>query len=148
MTRPVVRTARPADFDAWLPLWLGYQRFYETDIADDETRETWRRFHDPAEPMHAAVAELDGRIAGIVHFIRHRSCWTRGDYMYLQDLFTDAAARGRGVGRALIEHVYEAARAQGCSRVHWLTQEGNATAQLLYDRIAQRSGFVQYRKIL
>lgn len=148
MSAIVVRAALPGDFDAWLPLWRGYQRFYETDIADDVTRETWRRFHDPREPMWCALAELEGRVVGFVHSIQHRSCWTSGDYTYLQDLFTDPSVRGRGVGRALIEHVYGEARARGCSRVHWLTQANNATAQLLYDRIADRSGFVQYRKIL
>jgi len=146
MSTVTVRAAEPRDFDAWLPLWRGYQVFYRADIADAVTRETWRRFHDPAEPMHAAVAELDGRVVGIVHFIQHRSCWTSGDYMYLQDLFAEASVRGRGVGRALIEHVYAEARARGCSRVHWLTHETNETAQRLYDRIAERSGFVQYRK--
>jgi len=144
----MVRAAEPADFDAWLPLWRGYQTFYEADIADEVTRETWRRFHDPKEPMDAAVATLDGRIVGIVHFIQHRSCWTAGDYMYLQDLFTDAAVRGRGVGRALIEHVYAQARRRGCARVHWLTHQTNATAMQLYDRVAERSGFVQYRKVI
>jgi len=143
-----VRLAAPGDFEAWLPLWRGYQTFYEVDLADDVTHETWRRFHDPREPMHAAVAELAGRIVGIVHHIQHRSCWTTGDYMYLQDLFTDAAVRGRGVGRALIEHVYAEARRRGCSRVHWLTHETNATAMRLYDQVATRSGFVQYRKLL
>jgi GNAT superfamily N-acetyltransferase len=143
-----VRPATPADWDAWLPLWRGYQRFYETVIPDAVTTETWRRFHDPAEPMDAAVAELDGRVAGVVHVIEHRSCWTTGNYLYLQDLFTDEGVRGRGVGRALIEHVYAEARRRDCSRVHWLTQASNATAQLLYDRIAERSGFVQYRKLL
>ena len=148
MSAVIVRGARLDDFEQWLPLWRGYQSFYETEIADTVTRETWRRFHDAAEPMHAAVAELEGRVVGIVHFIEHRSCWTTGDSMYLQDLFTEASVRGRGVGRALIEHVYERARSLGCSRVHWLTQETNATAMRLYDDVADRSGFVQYRKLL
>jgi GNAT superfamily N-acetyltransferase len=143
-----VRPAVPADFDAWLPLWRGYQAFYKVDIADGVTRETWRRFHDAGEPMHCTLAELDGRAVGMVHFIEHRSCWTSGNYFYLQDLFTDAEVRGRGVGRALIEHVYEQAQARGCTRVHWLTHHSNATATQLYDRIAERSGFVQYRKVI
>lgn len=143
-----VRPATAGDFDAWLPLWRGYQAFYRVDIAEAVTRETWRRFHDTGEPMHCALAELDGRVAGLVHFVEHRSCWTTGNYLYLQDLFTDDAARGLGVGRALIEHVYAQARARGCARVHWLTHETNATAMRLYDRIAERSGFVQYRKVI
>jgi GNAT superfamily N-acetyltransferase len=143
-----VRPATTGDFDAWLPLWRGYQAFYRVDIADAVTRETWRRFHDAGEPMHCALAELDGRVAGLVHLVEHRSCWTTGNYLYLQDLFTDAVLRGRGIGRALIEHVYAQARARGCARVHWLTHETNATAMQLYDRIAERSGFVQYRKVV
>ena len=148
MQAPIVRMASPADFEAWLPLWRGYQVFYAADIADAVTRETWRRFHDPSEPMHAAVAELDGRIAGIVHYIEHRSCWTTGNYMYLQDLFVDPAVRGQGLGRALIEHVYAEAAARGCARVWWLTHESNTDAMVLYDRVADKSGFVQYRKVL
>jgi GNAT superfamily N-acetyltransferase len=143
-----VRPARPADFNAWLPLWRGYQLFYKVDIPDAVTRETWRRFHDDAEPMHCALAAREDRVVGLVHFIEHRSCWTSGNYMYLQDLFTDATVRNAGVGRALIEHVYAQARARGCARVHWLTHESNAIAMQLYDRIAERSGFVQYRKRL
>ena len=142
-----IRAVTEADFDAWLPLWKGYQDFYRVDIAEDVTRTTWRRFLDPAEPMYAALAWEAGRAVGMVHWILHRSCWTAGDYCYLQDLFVAADVRGRGCGRALSEHVYACARAAGASRVHWLTHETNRDAMLLYDRIAERSRFVQYRKI-
>ena len=98
--------------------------------------------------MHAALAEIGGTAVGIVHFIEHRSCWTTGNYMYLQDLFVAPDARGHGVGRALIEHVYAEAAARGCSRVWWLTHESNTQAMVLYDHVADRSGFVQYRKML
>ena len=144
----VVRPLEPGDHDAWDPLWRGYLTFYETVIPDEVRAVTWRRLLDPAEPMKGAVALRDGIAVGIVHHIRHRSCWTVGDYVYLQDLFVAQSERGGGVGRALIEHVYAAARAAGCARVHWLTHETNRTAMKLYDRIADRSGFVQYRKIL
>ena len=98
--------------------------------------------------MDAALAcHDDGRALGLVHTVRHRSCWTIGDYCYLQDLFVAPDARGLGLGRALIEHVYREAAASGCSRVHWLTHETNQDAMLLYDRIGDRSGFVQYRKL-
>lgn len=142
-----IRMATEQDYAQWLPLWKGYQAFYEADIADDVTELTWRRFLDPDEPMHCAVAEIDGELVGLVHYIYHRSCWTKGDYCYLQDLFASTEARGKGVGRALIEHVYAAALAAGASRVHWLTQESNHTAMQLYDRIAAKSGFLQYRKL-
>ena len=143
-----IRMLEPADHDEWLPLWKGYQAFYQTDIADDVTRMTWQRLLDPAEPMHCAVAEVDGALAGMVHYIYHRSCWTKGDYCYLQDLYAVEAQRGRGIGRALIEHVYAAAAEHGAARVWWLTHESNLTAMQLYDRIADKSGFVQYRKLM
>jgi len=143
-----IRPVEPADFDAWMPLWRGYQMFYEVDIAPETSRVTWDRFLDPREPMSAALAFAGDEAIGLVHWIMHRSCWTVGDYCYLQDLFVDKSMRGKRIGRQLIEYVYEAAAAAKCSRVWWLTQESNATARLLYDRIADRSGFIQYRKIL
>ncbi|MDH4568218.1 GNAT family N-acetyltransferase [Pseudomonas sp. BN414] len=143
-----IRPLCAADYAAWLPLWQGYQRFYKTEIPAETTAVTWQRFLDPAEPMHAAVAWQDGKAVGMVHFIYHRSCWTTGDYCYLQDLYVAEGLRGGGIGRQLIEHVYAQARTAGISRVHWLTHETNTDAMQLYDRIADRSGFVQYRKIL
>jgi GNAT superfamily N-acetyltransferase len=139
--RPLVNS----DFDEWLRLWRGYQEFYHVEIAPDVSRVTWVRLLDRSEPMHGAVAVSGGQTIGLVHFIYHRSCWTTGNYCYLQDLFVNGDARGQGTGRALIEYVYKRARAAGCSRVHWLTHESNKTAMRLYDRIAERPGFVQYR---
>ena len=133
------------DFDIWLPLWKGYQRFYKVDIPLSVTRQTWARFSDPAEPMHAALATSGGQALGLVHSIYHRTTWATGDDCYLQDLFIAEDARGSGIGRALIEHVYADAKRRGVSRVHWLTHETNHNAMQLYDRIADRSGFIQYR---
>lgn len=144
----LIRAARPEDFEQWLPLWQGYQRFYKSDIAPAVTELTWARFHDAAEPMHCAVAEEGGKLVGLVHFIYHRSCWTAAPYCYLQDLFAAEDQRGQGVGRALIEHVYAQATAAGAARVYWLTHETNHNAMQLYDRIADKSGFLQYRKLL
>lgn len=143
-----IRPVNAADHAAWLPLWQGYQRFYNAEIAVETTTLTWQRFLDPTEPMHAALAWQDGRAVGLVHFIYHRSCWTVGDYCYLQDLFVDGTLRGRGIGRQLIEQVYAQAHAAGATRVHWLTHESNSSAMQLYERIAERSGFLQYRKTL
>lgn len=143
-----IRLAEPRDFDQWLPLWEGYQAFYKVQIAPDVTQLTWQRLLDPAEPMHCAVAESGGELLGIVHYIYHRSCWTRGDYCYLQDLYAAPQHRGKGIGRALIEHVYAKAAEAGAARVWWLTHESNAPAMLLYDRIADKSGFIQYRKVM
>ena len=143
-----VRTLRDTDKPDWSRLWAGYQAFYRTEIPEAASERAWRRFADPREPMAAYGAFVEDRLVGIVHTIYHRSCWTEGDYCYLQDLFTDESMRGRGVGRALIEHVYQEAAARGASRVYWLTHETNKEAMLLYDRIAERSGFLQYRKLL
>jgi GNAT superfamily N-acetyltransferase len=141
----VIRPLRPEDRAEWEVLWKGYQVFYKTDIPAEVTDLTWARFHDPAEPVHALGAFVDGHVEGIVHYIFHRSCWTKGDYCYLQDLFTRKDARGKGIGRQLIEAVRAAAAAAGASRVHWLTHETNAEAMVLYNRVAERSGFLQYR---
>lgn len=148
MSAVTIRAATAADFDAWLPLWRGYQTFYKTDIPHATTLVTWQRLLSPDEPMHAALAEHDGAVVGMVHYIEHRSCWTTGNYMYLQDLFVEPAKRGLGLGRTLIEHVYTEAARRRCSRVWWLTHETNTDAMVLYDRVADKSGFVQYRKVL
>jgi len=145
---PVLRPVSAADHAAWLPLWRGYQAFYQVDIPEATTAVTWQRLLDPAEPMHAVLAWQGERAIGLVHWIYHRACWSVGDYCYLNDLFAEPDVRGTGVGRALIEHVYREAQGAGCSRVYWLTHETNEVAMRLYDRVAQRSGFVQYRKAL
>lgn len=142
----IVRAIAPADFAQWAPLWAGYNNFYQRVVPEAVTEMTWSRFFDAYEPVHAVVAERDGQLLGLVHYLYHRNTAMIGPTCYLQDLFTSEAARGRGVGRALIEAVYERARVAGAARVYWHTHETNATAMLLYDRIAERSGFVQYRK--
>lgn len=144
-----IRELLAADFAGWLPLWQGYLEFYKSTIPEETTKTTWQRLTDPKEPMFALGAFSDsGKLVGIVHIIYHRSCWTTGDYCYLQDLFTAENARNKGVGTALIEAVYARAKADGASRVHWLTHETNTNAQKLYEKIAVRSGFIQYRKVL
>lgn len=145
-----VRPVAPNDFASWLPLWVGYQRFYGREIGDDVTRSTWRRFFDAYEPVHALVAEAadGGGLLGLAHFLYHRNTSLIAPVCYMQDLFTAEAARGQGVGRALIETVYETARAAGAARVYWQTHETNATAQALYDKLAERPGFILYRKNL
>ncbi len=148
----LVRDVLPSDHEQWLPLWDGYNAFYErtgaTALPAQITQTTWRRFFDPAEPVNAMVAELDGRLVGLVHYIFHRNTIMLAPICYLQDLFTSAERRGRGVGRALIEAVYERAHQAGSSRVYWLTHETNLTARRLYDELAERSGFIVYRRNL
>ncbi len=152
MTGLVVRPATRADYDRWLPLWDGYNAFYgrsgDTALAADITAATWERFFDPYEPMFALVAEQGGALLGLTHYLLHRSTTSLLPSLYLQDLFTAAEARGKGVGRALIESVYAAARERSLPRVYWLTHETNDTAMTLYDSIAEKSGFVVYRKML
>jgi GNAT superfamily N-acetyltransferase len=143
-----VRATAAADHDAWVPLWRGYLAFYQTELPESVYTTTWQRLMDPAEPMHAALAEVDGQAVGLVHFIEHRSCWSPLNSLYLQDLYAAPELRGLGVGRALIEHVYARAPELGCGKVHWLTHETNLPAMQLYDRIAEKPGFVQYRKNL
>jgi GNAT superfamily N-acetyltransferase len=146
--RPITET----DHAQWLPLWDGYNAFYgrsgATALDPEITRVTWARLFDPAEPMHALVAEEGGALIGLAHYLYHRSTTSIGPTCYMQDLFTAAEARGRGVGRALIEAVYAAARAAGAGRVYWQTHETNATAMRLYDQVAEKSGFLVYRKLL
>jgi len=146
-----IRPVRPDDFDAWKPLWDGYNAFYgrvgATALPDEITRTTWARFFDGYEPVHALVAEAEDGLLGLAHYLFHRSTTALGPNCYLQDLYTAEAARGRGVGRALIQAVYRQARAAHCGRVYWQTQEGNATARRLYDQVAEQSGFIVYRKL-
>jgi GNAT superfamily N-acetyltransferase len=143
-----IRPLEPSDREAWDPLWQGYLTFYEASVSDEVTDLSWSRLHDPAEPMHGYAAVIDGRMAGIMHLILHRSMWTKGPYCYLQDLFTAPWARRQGVAAALIEHATAEAAANGASRQIWLTHETNLEARRLYDRVATRTGFIQYRKSL
>jgi GNAT superfamily N-acetyltransferase len=144
-----VRKLTRSDHDQWKPLWNAYLAFYETRLPDAVYEATWARFHDDAEPMWAYGAFDDGGcMVGIAHIILHRSCWSDAPYCYLQDLFTAPDRRGCGIGRTLIEHVRVIATAKGATRLHWLTHETNAIAMALYDRVASRSGFVQYRIVL
>jgi GNAT superfamily N-acetyltransferase len=148
----LIRAVEPADFEKWKPLWDGYNAFYgrkdETALPDEITCTTWVRFFDAYEPVHALVADQAGHLQGLVHYIFHRSTIALGSNCYLQDLFTLEAARGQGVGRALIEEVYRRAKIAGSSRVYWHTHETNAIAMQLYDKIAEKSGFVVYRKTM
>ena len=147
-----IRPVAPGDYAQWLPLWDGYNVFYgrsgPTALDPEITRTTWERFFNAGEPVHALVAEESGTLLGLAHYLYHRSTTSIGLNCYPQDLFTRSEARGRGVGRALIEAVYAAARAAGSPRVYWQTHETNATAMRLYDQVAEKSGFLVYRKLL
>jgi GNAT superfamily N-acetyltransferase len=147
-----VRFVARSDFQKWLPLWDGYNAFYgragTTALPRAITERTWSRFFDGYEPVHGLVAESCGELLGLAHYLFHRSTTLIEPICYLQDLFTAEAARGRGVGRALIEAVYREAQRGGSPRVYWQTHETNRTARALYDRIAEHQGFIVYRKQL
>ena len=145
-----VRDITPSDHEQWLPLWDGYNAFYgrsgPTALPAEITATTWRRFFEPAEPVYALVADLDGRLVGLAHYLFHRSTILLAPICYLQDLFTTPDLRRTGVGRALIEAVYRRAEQAGSARVYWQTHETNLLARRLYDQVAERSGFIVYRR--
>ncbi|MBD9464563.1 GNAT family N-acetyltransferase [Pseudomonas sp. Pdm06] len=148
MSQIEIRRVSANDHAAWLPLWQAYLRFYNTELPDAVSQSTWQRLLDDREPTHGALAWNGDTAVGLVHFIYHRSNWSIENSCYLQDLLVTEQSRGTGVGRQLIEFVYATAKADGCCKVHWLTHETNATAIQLYERIAERPGFIQFRKAL
>jgi GNAT superfamily N-acetyltransferase len=147
-----VRFVVPEDLNQWLVLWEGYNSFYGrsglTALPPAITQTTWARFFDTDEPVYCLVAESEGRLVGITHYILHRSTIAIEPTCYLQDLFTIESSRAKGVGKALITAVYAQAKIGGSARVYWHTHETNAVAMKLYDMVAERSGFVVYRKLL
>ena len=149
-TKPavVVRPIEEADFAGWLPLWDGYNAFYgrhgETALPREVTTTAWQRFFDPGEPVFALVAVADGHVVGLVHYLYHRSTTRTELVCYLQDLFTLESERGLGIGKALIHGVYAAARDAGIKRVYWQTHQTNSAGRLLYDKVAQHTGFIVY----
>ena len=149
MSTPLhVRAVVAADYPAWRPLWDDYNAFYgrsgSAALPESITESTWERFFSASEAVHAVVAEDDGRVVGLAHYLFHRSTTRLNDVCYMQDLFTAENRRGLGVGRQLILAVYEAARAAGSSRVYWQTQDTNEAGRALYDKVARHQGFIVY----
>jgi GNAT superfamily N-acetyltransferase len=146
-----IRGIEKRDHGRWKSLFAGYNAFYgragPAALPDEVVETSWQRFLDPAEPVHALVAEQDGRLVGLAHYLFHRSTTQIQPVCYLQDLYTAEQSRGAGVGRKLILAVYDRARACGSPRVYWQTHETNGTAMQLYDKVAERSGFIVYRKL-
>lgn len=143
----VVRPLASDDAADWRRLWTAYLAFYETVLPEAIFRSTFARITDEGSNESAGLlAVLDGRPVGLAHYLFHRSCWTIDNVCYLQDLYADPAVRGTGVGRALIEAVHTRAAAAGAPEVYWMTQEFNATARRLYDRIAVKTPFIVYQK--
>ena len=141
----VIRPLQQSDHAAWRELWTAYLAFYEAEVPEEVYETTWARLFDRGEyEPNGFLALLDGNPVGLVHYIFHRTCWSVANNCYLQDLFTAPAARGSGVGAALIEKVREAASTRGVTNVYWMTHETNATARRLYDRVAKKTGFIKY----
>jgi GNAT superfamily N-acetyltransferase len=140
-----VRAIERTDRLQWTPLWRGYLDFYRAQVNDEVDNVTFARIFDPLEPIHALVAERRGELIGLTHYLFQRSTWLINPQCYLQDLYVNEAARGAGVGRALIAAVVDAAKEAGAVRVYWNTHETNAVARQLYDAVAERTGFIQYR---
>jgi GNAT superfamily N-acetyltransferase len=141
-----VRPLEARDRPIWLSLFKGYVEFYKATVPEDVIETLWQRLITGGEGFHQGLVAVDeaDRPVGLAHVLLHRSTWTNGWYCYLEDLFVDPAQRKKGIGRTLIEAVY--AQAVGCTRTYWMTQETNATARALYDRVATKSPFVQYRR--
>jgi len=148
----VIRPVHREDLQPWKVLFDGYNAFYgrsgPTRLPDEVVQMTWSRFFDSYEPVHALVAERAGELVAMAHFLYHRSTTHIAPFCYLQDLFTAQSVRGQGVARALIAAVYDRASQAGCNRVYWQTHESNSVAIKLYDRIAEKSGFIVYRHLL
>jgi GNAT superfamily N-acetyltransferase len=143
-----VRALEAKDRVRWDALFRGYIHFYGATIADPVIESTWQRMIDGEADFHRALVAVDDHddAIGLAHILFHRSTWTTGHYCYLEDLFVEPSLRARGVGRALIEGVYREADARDCTRTYWMTQEFNYRARGLYDQLATRSPFVQYRR--
>jgi GNAT superfamily N-acetyltransferase len=140
-----VRAIERRDRAQWEPLWRAYLVFYRAQWSDEVADATFARIFDPLEPVHAQVAERGGDLIGFTHYLFQRSTWLINSQCYLQDLYVSEAVRGGGVGRALIAAVVDAAKEAGAARVFWNTHETNTVARRLYDAVAVRSGFIQYR---
>ncbi len=141
-----IRSLVPADRGDWERLFRAYIAFYERSLDDAEYDRAWRRLLEDRE-IHGLVATVDDQLVGITHFLPHAHT-NSGDVCYLQDLFTDPAARGNGVGKALIQAVTDWARAHGCDRVYWHTHSDNQRARRLYDQVAEHRGFIVYQGTL
>jgi GNAT superfamily N-acetyltransferase len=143
-----VRPVEESDLESWRPLWAGYNEFYERSgeaaPPEDVTAVTWQRFLDPEVPMHALVAEDDGQLVGLVHYLFHLTTTRVESVCYLRDLFTLPEMRGKGVGRALIQAVSDRAHDDGVDSVYWQTHETNAAGRRLYDSVATNEGFIVY----
>ncbi|CUH47963.1 GNAT family N-acetyltransferase [Ruegeria atlantica] len=142
-----IRALLPKDRAEWAEMWRDYLAFYETTVQDQTYDSTFARLlgNDPND-FSCFVAEANGQLVGLTHYLFHRHAWKEESVCYLQDLFARPEARGTGVGRALIQAVYDEADRKGAPSVYWLTQEFNHTARKLYDRIGKQTPFIRYQR--
>ena len=147
MNTPIIRPLRRSDRAEWSALWAAYLKFYGTELPDEIFETSFERMlgKDPQD-FSGLVAEIDGALVGLTHYVFHRHGWKIENVCYLQDLYVDPSARGTGCGRKLIEAVYDAADAQGCPNVYWLTQDDNAVGRHLYDRVGALTNFIKYQR--
>lgn len=137
-----------SDYEAWLSLWRNYLKFYQTSLPLSTTEVAWRNLLDSSVPIYGFGAWKDDTLVGITHVVLHPNTWNSTECCYLEDLYVDESIRGQGIGRTLIEHVYDFAAKKSCNRVYWTTQVNNAPARALYDKLATETDRVQYRKNL
>ncbi len=142
-----IRIASHEDREAWNPLWKGYQGYYEVDLSET-TDNTWQRLMEPpADGPHCLVCEDDeARLIGFTTYVFHAHTWQPEPRCYLIDLFTTPECRGKGIGRSLIEAVFDKADEHGCAQVYWLTQDFNEAGRRLYDRVAKLTPFIKYQR--
>lgn len=142
-----IRPLQASDWPEWRRLWTAYLDFYKTTVPDDVEAITFARLlSDDAHEFSCLVIETEAGLGGLAHFLFHRDTWTTADTCYLEDLYVDEPRRGSGLGRALIEAVYQQADLAGAAGVYWMTQESNTAGRRLYDRIGKLTPFVQYER--
>lgn len=139
-----IRSVLPNDQPSWLRLWRGYCDFYQADVRDEVTQRTWKRILDPDSAIMCVLAESEGQVVGFAHCVVHENTWETQPVCYLEDLYVDPALRGQGIGKALLEWLRNAMRAEGWARLYWVTHKDNAKARALYDQFAQADDFVRY----
>ncbi|MEL6288204.1 MAG: GNAT family N-acetyltransferase [Pseudomonadota bacterium] len=145
----MIRPLKATDRERWVELWQSYLTFYDATVSAEVTQKTWERLLTLGVGHDGLVAVDDaGSVIGITHYLLHASTWSIDGYCYLEDLFVDPDARGKGAATALINAVDEAARAAGCTRLYLMTQTDNTRAQRVYDQLMTKAPFVQYRKAL
>ena len=142
-----IRDIMPQDRDGWIPLWKGYQDYYEVDLSET-TDNTWQRLMSPKTdgPFGLVAEDKNGLLVGFTTYLFHDHTWQPEPRCYLIDLFTAPHIRKKGIGGNLIKTVYEKADQHGCCQVYWLTQDFNKAGRSLYDKVASLTPFIKYQR--